>query len=95
MNPAESAEPIDPVDKRLTELEISLGEILGQAEDLAERLNEVVVRQQMQIDRLVREVAQLAQLVEKRGDARDTEAFGGLRDGIPPHERGGGPSRPG
>lgn len=65
------------IDKRLTNLEIQL----SLTEDLAERLNEVVVRQQGQIDLLIREVARLAQ----KADAGDSGGFRSLRDEIPPH----------
>lgn len=65
------------LDKRLTNLEIQL----SLTEDLAERLNDVVVRQQAQIDLLIREVARL----EKKAQAGDATGFRSLRDEIPPH----------
>ncbi len=65
------------VDKRLTNLEIQL----SLTEDLAERLNDVVVRQQAQIDLLIREVARL----EEKAQAGDNGGFRSLRDEIPPH----------
>jgi SlyX protein len=67
----------DDVDKRLTDLEVKA----SLAEDLVDRLNEVVVRQQAQIDLLMREVARLA----RRGTDDDAPAFRSLRDEIPPH----------
>lgn len=67
------------VDSRLTELEIKA----TLAEDLVERLNEVIVRQQEQIDLLMREVAQLARRAEPSDG--DAAPFRSLRDEIPPH----------
>ncbi|RPH39761.1 MAG: SlyX family protein [Burkholderiales bacterium] len=66
------------VDKRLTDLEIKA----SLAEDLVDRLNEVVVRQQEQIDLLMREVGRLARRAEPGDDA---PVFRSLRDEIPPH----------
>ncbi len=69
----------DPVDARLTELEIKA----SLAEDTVDRLNDVVVAQQARIDALAHEVARLArQLQEGSGDA---PGFRSLRDEIPPH----------
>ena len=62
---------------RLTELEIKA----SYTEDLVDRLNEVVVRQQAQIDRLVRELAAL----REQGAAMDRESPRSLRDELPPH----------
>jgi SlyX protein len=67
------------VDSRLTELEIKA----ALAEDLVDKLNEVLVRQQAQIDLLLREVARLARRTEPSGD--DVAPFRSLRDEIPPH----------
>ena len=67
------------VDSRLTELEIKA----ALADDLVDRLNEVIVRQQEQIDLLMREVARLARRAEPSGD--DPAPFRSLRDEIPPH----------
>ena len=67
----------DPTDRRLTELEIKA----SFTEDLFEQLNQVVIRQQQQIDTLVREVERLRQQILDAGS-------GGLsRDGddLPPH----------
>lgn len=64
-------------DHRLTELEIKA----SYTEDLLDRLNEVVVRQQLQIDRLEREVAALRQQI----DEAPTATFRSLRDELPPH----------
>ena len=65
----------DRTDDRLTELEIKA----SYAEDTLDRLNEVVVRQQQQIDLLLRELANLRQ---QGGTA---PAIGSLRDELPPH----------
>jgi len=64
-------------EQRLTELEIKA----SFNEDLVEQLNQVVFRQQQQIDALVREVSQLRlQLPEPdAGGARNP------RDELPPH----------
>ena len=62
---------------RLTELEIKA----SYTEDLLDRLNEVVIRQQQQIDRLQREVAALREQV----DQAPSSAFRSLRDDLPPH----------
>lgn len=62
---------------RLTELEIKA----SYTEDLLDRLNEVVIRQQQQIDRLEREVAALRQQVDQAA----VPAFRSLRDELPPH----------
>lgn len=67
----------DDTDHRLTELEIKA----SYAEDLLDRLNEVVVRQQAQIDLLLREVAQLRR-EQPDGDVRVVRS---LRDELPPH----------
>ena len=64
-------------DKRLTDLEIKA----SYAEDTLDRLNEVVVRQQQQIDGLMRELAALRQ----QGAAAQDPVFRSLRDELPPH----------
>jgi SlyX protein len=51
------------------------------SEDLVERLNDVLVRQQQQIDRLLREVARLAE----QGAAAEGGPLRSLRDELPPH----------
>ena len=64
-------------EQRLTELEIKA----AFTEDLLDQLNEIIVRQQQQIDALVREI----------GDLRQSSTDGGLgaprnlRDDLPPH----------
>ena len=64
--------------QRLTDLEIKA----SFSEDALDQLNAVVVRQQQQIDTLMRELAVLrAQLPD--GDAQ--RPFRSLRDELPPH----------
>jgi SlyX protein len=66
----------DRTDQRLTELEIKL----SFTEDLLDDLNTLVVRQQQQIDRLLREVKDLRQQ-----STADPAAPRSLRDELPPH----------
>jgi SlyX protein len=71
-----STDTQDTTDQRLTHLEIKA----SFTEDLLEQLDLVVIRQQQQIDLLVREVSRLQQ--------RNTEGLGGPRsptDDLPPH----------
>lgn len=63
--------------ERLIELEIKA----SYAEDTLDRLNEVIVRQQVQIDLLIREVMQLRQ----QTGAADAPVARSLRDELPPH----------
>jgi SlyX protein len=71
-------EHTDRTEQRLTDLEIKL----GFAEDLIDTLNEVVARQQQQIDLLVRELTDL----RRQNPAENTPgAFRSLRDELPPH----------
>ena len=65
-------------EQRLTDLEIKA----SYTEDALDRLNEVVVRQQRQIELLVRELLELKQ---QRPAADGMPAFRSLRDEIPPH----------
>ena len=62
---------------RLTELEIKA----SFAEDTLDRLNEVIVRQQAQLDLLIREVMQLRQ----QPSVADASPAGSQRDELPPH----------
>lgn len=64
-------------DQRLTDLEIKA----SFTEDLMDSLNEIVARQQQQIDQLSRELAHLRQQMP----AADAGAFRSLRDELPPH----------
>lgn len=67
--------PAPTSDERLTELEIKA----SFAEDLVDRLNDVIWRQQQQIDRLEREVASLREATQAAATPRS------LRDELPPH----------
>ncbi len=64
-------------DQRLTDLEIKA----SFTEDLLEQLDKVVIRQQQQIDLLLREIAELRQPV---ADGSVTTARS-VRDDLPPH----------
>ncbi len=66
------------VEHRLTELEVKL----AFTEDLVDRLNETVFRQQEQIDLLLRELVALRQQLR---DAGEGGALRSLRDELPPH----------
>ena len=74
--PASALSPSKQVDQRLTELEIKA----AFTEDLVDELNRTIVRQQQQIDLLVRE---LLQLRDQADSAQPT--FRSLRDELPPH----------
>jgi len=65
------------IDKRLTELEIKL----SFTEDLVDTLNQVVARQQQQIDLLMQEITHLRQQSSDGGAG----SFRSLRDELPPH----------
>jgi SlyX protein len=67
----------DVTERRLTDLEIKA----SYAEDLLDSLNQVVVRQQQQIDLLLRELAELKQ----RSSGDEDSPFRSLRDELPPH----------
>ena len=67
----------DP-DQRLTDLEIKV----SFQEDALDQLNAVVIRQQRQIDALLRE---LADLRERVPDADVPRTMRNLRDELPPH----------
>jgi SlyX protein len=68
---------VQALEDRVTRLE----ERSAFAEDLAERLNEVIVRQQDQIDLLVRELARLKQ----QAASSEAPGFRSLREELPPH----------
>ncbi|OZI18516.1 SlyX protein [Bordetella genomosp. 9] len=55
----------------------------GFAEDLLEQLNQVVHRQQSQIERLAQTIGQLRRQIDDAGDAKG--GAGGPRDELPPH----------
>jgi len=69
---------ISDIERRLTELEIKA----GFAEDLLDRLNQTVFRQQQQIEQLARELSALRKQI---ADAAVPGAPRSLRDEIPPH----------
>ena len=69
--------PDNATDHRLTELEIKA----SFSEDLLEQLNQVVIRQQQQIDALLRHVAQLRQQMPEAGGG----VFSRAGDDLPPH----------
>lgn len=77
MNRPDTPEDRARTEHRLTELEIKA----SYAEDLLDRLNEVIVRQQAQIERLQREILALR---EQAGPA-DGATPRSLRDELPPH----------
>lgn len=70
MNPAD-------IERRLTELEIKA----SFAEDLVDSLNLVIVRQQQDIDGLVREITQLRDQLERAPSGGPRS----LMDELPPH----------
>ncbi|MEJ5999303.1 SlyX family protein [Paucibacter soli] len=65
------------IEARLTELEIKA----SYTEDAVEQLNAVIVRQQQQIDLLLRELLHLRQQAPEPGST----PFRSLRDELPPH----------
>ena len=67
----------DPTDHRLTDLEIKA----SFNEDLLEQLNQVVIRQQLQIDNLVRQIEALRQRIPEAGSG----VFSRAGDDLPPH----------
>lgn len=68
---------IDRTDERLTQLEIKQ----SYTEDLLDTLNDMVVKQQEQIDLLLRELVQLRRQASDDGMPRQRS----LRDELPPH----------
>ena len=69
--------PSAAIDERLTDLEIKA----SFTEDLLERLDAVIVRQQQEIDSLTREIAQLKQTAS----STETTQFRSLAGEPPPH----------
>ncbi len=70
---------IDPrIDARLTDLEVKA----SFAEDTVEQLNQVIVRQQQQIDALLRHFGELRGQVDRLADPNAART---LRDELPPH----------
>lgn len=68
---------LQALEQRITELEIKA----SFTEDTVETLNQVIVRQQEQIDRLVRELVEL----RNQASAAEPGGFRSLRDELPPH----------
>ena len=83
LHPVFHSQPVDPMtypnaaDDRLTNLEIKAIFI----EDLLDKLDQIIIRQQDQIDRLSREVQHLRQPTAEDGAA----PVRNLRDDLPPH----------
>lgn len=69
--------PTTDTEQRLIDLEIKA----SFTEDLLERLDQVIIRQQQQIDSLQREVADL----RERSATPDAGEPRNLRDDLPPH----------
>lgn len=67
----------DITNERITQLEIKL----SYTEDLVDTLNELVIKQQDQIDLLLREVSKL----RRQGSDDGQPGFRSLRDELPPH----------
>ena len=65
------------VDQRLMDLEIKA----SFSEDLLDQLNQIIVRQQQQIDLLIEEVSRLRQPAREGGDGHARQ----LMDDLPPH----------
>jgi SlyX protein len=65
------------IEQRLTDLEIKA----SFTEDALDRLNEIVVQQQRQIELLTRELLEL----KRQPVADNAPAFRSLRDELPPH----------
>ena len=77
MQHAQNAQEAHNIDQRLTDLEIKS----TYTEDLLEQLDNVIVRQQKQIDELIRTLIELRQPTTDGG----TGAARSLRDDMPPH----------
>ena len=75
--------PTTPADieRRLTDLEIKA----SYSEDTLDRLNDVVVRQQQQIDALLRALAALQRRPGALDGDADADVPRGVRDDRPPH----------
>jgi SlyX protein len=70
-------ESIAEIESRLIDLEVKA----SFAEDLIDKLNDVIVRQQDQLDRLLQEVTSLRQQAASAAPA----TLRSLRDELPPH----------
>jgi SlyX protein len=78
VSPLVDAAAVRALEDRVTRLE----EKSAFADDLTEQLNEVIVRQQNQIDLLVREITRLKQ---QAASASEASGFRSLREELPPH----------
>jgi SlyX protein len=67
----------NPMEKRLTELEIKS----SFQEDLLDKLDQIITHQQTQIDALTREIIAMRQQAPQAGDAPQRN----LLDDLPPH----------
>jgi len=67
----------DHTEERLTQLEVKA----SFAEDLLDKLDQIIIRQQDQIDRLEREVTSL----RLQAQPQDSTVPRNLRDELPPH----------
>ena len=65
------------VERRLTDLEIKA----SFTEDLVEQLNQIIIRQQQDLDALARQIGQLRDQLPEAG----TGQLRGARDELPPH----------
>lgn len=70
-------DPSNPTEQRLTDLEIKA----SFSEDLLDDLNQIVTRQQQQIDALISELLQMRQRLPESGQRALTRAA----DELPPH----------
>ncbi len=70
-------DPVNTTDQRLTDLEIKA----SFAEDLLDQLNQVIVRQQQEIDLLMREVRDLRQQMPEGAGPAQSRAS----EELPPH----------
>lgn len=67
----------EQVDQRLTDLEIKA----SFTEDLVEQLNQIIIRQQQELDALARQIGQLRDQLPEPGTGQTRSA----RDELPPH----------
>ena len=67
----------NPIEERLTQLEVKA----SFAEDLLDKLDQIIIRQQDQIDRLESEV----QWLRQQAPQEDMASPRNLRDELPPH----------
>jgi SlyX protein len=70
-------EQTNEIEQRLTDLEIQA----SFSEDLLDQLNQTIIRQQQQIDQLIRAISQLQQQAPEEG----ASGARSLRDELPPH----------